>query len=109
MYFGNKEKRKKIKQKIVNGCIGTLIGAAVLCMLFSAFSSKEDREESGFWGKAAVWMQGQMNRTYLPVFAFMEEETGIHGNPLELLEGLLLRSVPLYKYSEEQEIGRAHV
>lgn len=103
MYFGNKENRKKIKQKIVNGCIGTLIGAAVLCTLFSTFSSKEDGKESGFWGKAAVWMQGQMSRTYLPVFAFVEEETGIHGDPWELLEGLLLGGAPLYRYSEEQE------
>lgn len=102
MYLGDKEKRKKIKQKIVTGCIGGLVGMAVLCTLFSAFSFEKKGKENGLWEKAAVWMQGQMNRTYLPVFAFMEEETGIHGNLLDLLEGLILGRAPLYRYSEEQ-------
>ncbi len=102
MYLGDKEKRKKIKQKIVSGCIGGLVGMAVLCTLFSAFPFEKKGKENGLREKAAVWIQGQMNRTYLPVFAFMEEETGIHGNLPDLLEGLILGQAPLYRYSEEQ-------
>ena len=102
MYSGNRDKRAKLKRKIITGCIAVLVGTAVFCTLVSAFLSGRGAEKNGFWGKAAVWMQGQMNRTYLPVFAFMEEETGIHGNFPELLEGLLLGQAPLYRYSEEQ-------
>lgn len=109
MYFGNKENRTKAKRKIVTGCIGILAGTALLCTLFSTLSFEKDGEENGFWRKAAAWMQGQMNRTYLPVFAFMEEETGIHGNPLDLLEGLILGRVPLYRYSEEQAESRVSI
>ena len=47
-------------------------------------------------------MQGQINRTYLPVFAFLEEETGIHKNPLDLFREMMLSQAPIYKYSEEQ-------
>ena len=90
MYLGDKEKRKKIKQKIVTGCIGGLVGMAVLCTLFSAFSFEKKGKENGLWEKAAVWMQGQMNRTYLPVFAFLEEETGIHKSPLDLFREMML-------------------
>ena len=103
MYFGNKDKKSKWKQRLVTGGMAALIGAAAFCILSASFTAKDKTGESRFWGRTAVWIQKQINRTYLPVFAFMEEETGIHGNPLELLEGLLLRSVPLYKYSEEQE------
>ncbi len=102
MYSGNRDKRETIKRKIMVGCIVALIGMAALCALTSVFSSRGKSGESRFWGKAAVWMQGQINRTYLPVFAFLEEETGIHKNPLDLFREMMLSQAPIYKYSEEQ-------
>lgn len=102
MYSGNREKKAKLKRKVITGSIAVLVGTAVVCTLVSGFLSKGRAEESIFWGKAAGWIQGQINRTYLPVFAFLEDETGIQGNPVDLLEGLILGQAPLYKYSEEQ-------
>ena len=49
-----------------------------------------------------MWIQKQINRTYLPVFAFMEEETGIHKDAAEFLRDVILLQMPIYKYSEEQ-------
>lgn len=102
MYSGNREKKAKLKRKAITGGIAVLVGTAAACTLVSWFLSKGRAEEGGFWGKAAGWMQGQINRTYLPVFAFLEDETGIQGNPVDLLEGLILGQAPLYRYSEEQ-------
>lgn len=101
MYSWNKDKRARIKRKIIAGGMAALAGTAALCALVSVFSAGDRSGESRIWGKAAVWIQGQINRTYLPVFAFLEEETGIHKNPLDLLEGILLSQAPVYKYSEE--------
>lgn len=102
MYTGNRMKGIKIKRKIITGCMAALVGTVILCALFSVFSTKDKKGESRFWGKAAAWMQRQMNSAYLPIFAFMEEESQIHKNPLELLEGIMLSQSPIYRYSEEQ-------
>ena len=101
MYSGRKDK-KKIKRKMIAGCMAALVGIAVFCALAPSFSGKDGYGGERFWGKAVVWMQGQMNRIYLPVFAFLEEETGIHKSLLEVLEEILFHQAPVYKYSEEQ-------
>ena len=102
MYSGNSDRRKKIKRKIVTGCMAVLIGTALICVLFTDLEEEEKAEEKKVVGKAAIWMQEWINRTYMPVLAFMEEETGIHKDPLELVQGIVLSQMPVYKYSEEQ-------
>ena len=130
LYFGNKDKKSKWKQRLVTGGMAALIGAAAFCILSASFTAKDKTGESRFWGRTAVWIQKQINRTYLPVFAFMEEETGIHKDAAEFLRDVILLQMPIYKYSEEQaqvqisiededtfdmlireegKIGRAHV
>lgn len=86
----------------MTGGMVALIGAAFFCVLSASFTSNGKDGENHFWGKAAIWMQGQINRTYLPVFAFMEEETGIHNDAAGLLRDVILLQMPIYKYSEEQ-------
>ncbi len=107
MYSGNKDKKTKWKHRFKRGCMAALIGTAVFCALSASFSAKGKAGGSRFWGKAAIWVQGQINRTYLPVFAFMEEETGIHKDAAELLRDVILLQMPIYKYSEEQ--GRIQI
>ena len=102
MYFGNKDKKSKWKQRLVTGGMAALIGAAAFCILSASFTAKDKTGESRFWGRTAVWIQKQINRTYLPVFAFMEEETGIHKDAAEFLRDVILLQMPIYKYSEEQ-------
>lgn len=102
MYSGKRDKKAKIKRKIIAGCMAALVGMAVLCAIAPAFSAQDRSGGNHFRGKAAIWIQGQMNRMYLPVFAFLEEETGIHKSPLEWLEGILLNQALVYQYSEEQ-------
>lgn len=102
MYSGNKDKKTKWKHRFKTGCMAALIGTAVFCALSVTFTAKDKTGESPFWGKAAVWVQGQINRTYLPVFAFMEEEAGIHKDAAGLLRDVILLQMPIYKYSEEQ-------
>ena len=102
MYFGNKDKKSKWKQRLVTGGMAALIGVAAFCILSASFTAKDKTGESRFWGRTAVWIQKQINRTYLPVFAFMEEETGIHKDAEEFLRDVILLQMPIYKYSEEQ-------
>lgn len=102
MYSGNKDKGRKIKQKIMAGGVSVLIGAALLCFLCTALSKKDEAGEKRFPEKAAAWMEKQIDKTCMPVFSFMEEETGIRTGPLELLQELALSGMPVYKYSKEQ-------
>lgn len=59
MYLGDKEKRKKIKQKIVSGCIGGLVGMAVLCTLFSAFPFEKRGRRTGYGKKRPYGFRGR--------------------------------------------------
>lgn len=106
MYSGNVERRKKIKRKIVTGGMALLIGITCICGIFSAFSGKgEGQKGGGLREKVNGWLEGQLLKTYMPVFAFVEGETGIDG-PKELLEDALLSQLPLYSYSEKQGEGK---
>lgn len=99
MYFRN---RKKIKKILLTGCMAALIGMMFFCILLSALSKRDTAEEKFFWEKAVIWAQGEINRTYVPVFAFIEDETGIQVNRGEMFRDLIVSQVPIYKYSEEQ-------
>lgn len=95
----------RIKRKIISGCTIFLIGTAFLCALFRTEQEEEAAEDGGLLGKAAVWMETAAKQTYLPVFAFIEGETGIQQEPLETVKELLLLNMPIFKYSEEQQEG----
>ncbi len=87
-----------------------LIGTAFLCALFHSIAGQETAEEEENWaGKAAAWIEEAAKQTYLPVFAFVEEETGIPKEPVQLLKNLFLAGMPVYQYSEEQGIERISV
>lgn len=105
MYSGNRgsnwNRRNKFKQKIVAGCAVILIVTTFLCAVYSAFSDKETKKDWGVQEKMIDWLRSQMLETYMPVFAFMEEETGI-GSSNNLVKRLIASQIPIYGYSEEQ-------
>ncbi len=101
---GNFNRRNKIKQKIVAGCAVILIGTAFACAVYSSFSGERKEKDFGIQEKAADWLRKQMMETYMPVFAFMEEETGI-GSSMDLIKPLIAAQLPIYGYSEEQAKG----
>lgn len=70
MYLGDKEKRKKIKQKIVSGCIGGLVGMAVLCTLFSAFPFEKKGEGERVTGKSGRMDSGADEQDISACFCF---------------------------------------
>lgn len=100
----NFNRRNKIKQKIVAGCAVILIGTAFACAVYSSFSVDRKEKDFGIQEKAADWLRKQMMETYMPVFAFMEEETGI-GSSMDLIKPLIAAQLPIYGYSEEQAKG----
>jgi stage II sporulation protein P len=97
----NFNRRNKIKQKIVAGCAVILIGTAFACAVYSSFSGDKKEKDFGIQEKAADWLRKQMMETYMPVFAFMEEETGTGGS-INLIKPLIAAQLPIYGYSEEQ-------
>lgn len=108
MYTGNVERLKKIKRRIVTGGMALLIGMTCICGIYSAFSGKGDGEGNERIRESVNgWLQGQLLKTYMPVFAFVEGETGIAG-PKEaagigkLLGVAVSSQLPLYGYSEKQ-------
>lgn len=101
MYSWNSNKIKK-KRKLAAGCMAGLIGVAFFCVILSSLSIKDTADDNSFQEKAVVWMQGQINRTYMPVFAFVEEETGIQVNIKEIFLDMILSQAPIYQYSEQQ-------
>lgn len=101
LYSWNRNRIKR-KRTLLTGGMAVLIGLAFFCILLSALSKKDMAEENSFKEKAVLWMQGQINRTYMPVFAFVEEETGMQVNAEGIVKDLILSQAPIYKYSEEQ-------
>ncbi|TCL56610.1 stage II sporulation protein P [Kineothrix alysoides] len=97
----NFNRRDKIKQKIVAGCAIILIGTSFVCAVYSSFSGDRKEKDFGIQEKAADWLRKQMMETYMPVFAFMEEETGTGGS-MNLIKPLIAAQLPIYGYSEEQ-------
>lgn len=102
MYSGNVDKRKKIKHKIVTGIMLLLIGMTCVCSFYLAFSGDGKNKENEFLpGELNVWLQEQLLKAYMPVFAFMEDETGIAG-PQKWLSQALSSQIPLYGYEESK-------
>ncbi len=109
MYSGNGGKRKRIKRKVIRIGAAVLIGAAFLCTAAGVLSEKPEKERGGIWKKAVLWMQEETKRTYLPIFAFVEEETGRSVRTERFFHELLLSAMPLYQYSEEQNEGSVSI
>lgn len=107
MYSGGRDgnrhmKRKKIKHKIVAGGMAVLIGITFVCAVSSSFS-REKEDEGGLYARAGEWLEDKIIMTYMPVFAFMEDETGT-GEAAGIISRILKAQFPLYSYSEEQAL-----
>lgn len=105
MYSGGEKSkwngnRKRIKHKLAAGGMAVLIGMTVVCAAYSSLS--EEKEKGGkLYSKAAEWLQERITMTYMPVFAFLEEETGTKETQ-SLIGRLLKAQLPIYGYSEMQ-------
>lgn len=86
-----------------------LLGTAFLCALLSSITGTEEETDSNWIGKVIVWLEEAATQTYLPVFAFVENETGIQKEPQQLLKDLFLSELAVYKYSEVQGGERVSV
>ncbi len=102
LFSGYGRGRKWIGRKTVWICVTAFIGLAFLLTAAGALR-REQEEGDGFWEKAVLWIQEETRRTYLPVFAFVEDETGRPGEPAHFFYDLLLSAMPLYRYSGEGE------
>lgn len=104
LYSGNGGRRKYIRRRIMQISVAALAGTAFLCTVAGALSGKgkTEKEEERLGKKAILWVQEETKRTYLPVFAFVEEETGRSVKPARFFYDLVLSAMPLYQYSEEQ-------
>ena len=103
MYSGNGGRRERIKRKFIRFGILLLVGAALFCAIAAALRRDGKKEREGFGKKAVLWVQEEIKRTYLPVFAFVEGETGRPENPPDFFRELALSVLPLYQYKEEQD------
>ena len=109
LYSGNGGRKKRIKRKLIRIGTAVLAGAAFLCTVAGALSGKPEKEQAGIWKKTVLWMQEETKRTYLPVFAFVEEETGRPVKPERFFYEVLLSALPLYQYSEERNEGSVSI
>lgn len=109
LYSGNGGKRNRIKRKLIRIGTAVLAGAAFLCTAAGALSGKPEKERAGIGKKAVLWMQEETKRTYLPVFAFVEEETGRPVKPENFFYELVLSAMPLYRYGGEPEEGSVSI
>lgn len=82
------------------GGMAVLIGMTIVCAAYSSLS--EEKENGGkLYAKAGEWLQERITVTYMPVFAFLEGETGTIGDG-GLIARLIKARLPLYGYSELQ-------
>ncbi len=109
LYSGNDRRKEKFRHRVMGICAAALAGAALLCALAGAFAGKKGREGEPIGKKAVLWMQEETKRTYLPVFAFVEEETGRPMEPVHFFYDFLLSAMPLYQYCEGQGADRASI
>lgn len=105
MYPGKRDRKERVKRRITLGCMVVLIGTAFLCVLFCSVSGHSDGNGESEKQKIIVWMEEKIERTYLPVFAFVESETGIHKKPDRLIEEWMFSAIPVFKYSAGRENG----
>lgn len=103
LFSGYGRGRRRIGRKAVWSCVAAVVGAAFLLTAAGALRRGQEEEGDGFWKKAVLWIQEETRRTYLPVFAFVEDETGRPGKPAHFFYDLLLSAMPLYRYSGEGE------
>ena len=103
MYSGNGGKKinNKIRHKILSGFMALLAGMTIVCAVYSFCSNNKKWETSRIQFVPIQYFQEQMKRTYMPVFAFIEDETGSFASP-DYLYQAVLNQIPIYKYCEEQ-------
>lgn len=108
MYSSGRDRKNIIKHRILWGCMVSLTAAAVLCalscMLRGDVGKGNDTQDS-----LEAWLEYACRETYLPVFAFIERQTGICKEPEAWLEEFISVAVPVYHYSMEQEAERSGV
>lgn len=99
MSSGNR--RNGIKKRVVSGGMIILLLLAIICTLMNS-GTKEEKDSEGNWKvKLVRWMGTEINRTHMPVFAFIEE-TGIETEYGGFFYEGVLSFLPVYRYSEEQ-------
>lgn len=95
MYFRVKNK-KAVRRVLLIIAIVTFISVFII-----NFPRDAEPEKNGFGEKAVGWMQRQISRTYMPVFTFVEGETGIGADLTGIFGEMLLSCMPVYEYSEK--------
>ena len=100
-----KKGKKEESTKMMSGCVAILLGTAFLCALSHAMSGGETDKKGNLFGKMSLWMEESVEKTYLPVFAFIEGETGIHKEPEQFFKEIVLSAMPVYQYSEDRRKG----
>ncbi len=89
-------------------CGAILIVITLFCVILSGLSKEREETDYKIGEKMAGWLQERMVETYMPVFAFMEEETGIQsslflsGFLTQQLKQAIAANLPIYGYSEAQ-------
>lgn len=82
---------------------------AVLFILTFALQKNEGTAKREWSENALSWMKRQINKTYMPVFTFVEGETGISVNAEDAAEEILLSCMPVYRYSEKIAEGKKNI
>ena len=106
MYSGGRSRKTGGKKRAAAGAMAFLAGMALLCALLATPGDEKPQEKGRLQTKAVLWLQEQTGRACMPVFAFVEEETGMRGGILEQLGKYFLSGTPLLAYGSEQENGQ---
>ncbi|MCI6552393.1 MAG: stage II sporulation protein P [Lachnospiraceae bacterium] len=106
LYSGGRSRKTGGKKRAAAGAMAFLAGMALLCALLATPGDEKSQEKGRLQKKAVLWLQEQTGRAYMPVFAFVEEETGMRGGILEQLGKYFLSGTPLLAYGSEQENGQ---
>lgn len=99
--FNKSSDRKQIKNRIKAGMIAILVGMTIACAIYGAFTGEKEDKNTEIQSKITQWIQNQMVTSCMPVFAFIEEETGIH-RPSDFLKEALSDQFLFYGYSQKQ-------
>lgn len=99
--FSSGSSRKLIKNRIITAMIAVLVGMTIACAIYGAFTGEKTKKNTEIPNKITQWIQNQMVTSCMPVFAFIEEETGIH-RPSNFLKQALSEQFLIYGYSQEQ-------
>lgn len=108
LYSGRRGSRTGKKRRITAGITAFLVGMVLFCPLFS-IQKNSIKEEGSFWIKTAEWLQERAGRMCMPVFSFVEEETGIKPEPFQLIKDFFRSGLPLLAYGSEREAERISI